>query len=227
MSIRSANNWLAAYVFVGLVNVIGVFAHVPLLTNLTKPLLMPLLFGYLVVALRGLNHPLVVWVKRALIFSWIGDLLLMVSGEAFFDLGLMAFLAVQICYIIGFRPHAKLGPLHSRPWLALPYIAYGVILLSLLIGDLGPLLIPVVVYAVALVTMAILASGVSPFTGIGGILFLLSDSLIALTELTDQLGAGAADWIMPTYVAGQLLIVQGVLHLLGRSTWSRVPVQVA
>ena len=40
---------------------------------------------------------------------------------------------------------------------------------------------PIVVYAAALVTMAVLATGVSPSTAVGAILFLLSDSLIALT----------------------------------------------
>jgi len=64
--------------------------------------------------------------------------------------------------------------------------------------------------------MAVLATGVSPSTAVGAILFLLSDSLIALTGLTDLLPDAAGSPIMPTYILGQLLIVVGVLQNLGR-----------
>ena len=70
--------------------------------------------------------------------------------------------------------------------------------------------------------MAVLATGVSPTTAAGAVLFLISDSLIALTELSDRLPGGIADWIMPTYLVGQLLIVLGVLQNLSR--WSEVRV---
>jgi uncharacterized membrane protein YhhN len=69
--------------------------------------------------------------------------------------------------------------------------------------------------------MAVLATGVSPVTAVGAVLFLVSDSLIALTELSDRLPDGAGTWIMPTYVVGQLLIVLGVLQNLGRWTGVR------
>ena len=222
-----ASRWLGAYIAVAALNVVGVFAHSSVLVNVTKPFLMPLLFAYFAASLDGLEHPLATWVKRALLFSWIGDLLLMGDSELFFVLGLLGFLGAQICYIAGFRPYLRLGPLRNRPWLILPYVAYGLILLALLIPDLGPLLLPVLIYAFALLAMAVLATGVSPITGIGGALFLLSDSLIALTALTDRLGPWAANWIMPTYVVGQLLIVLGVLQLLGRSTRRRAGVRVA
>jgi uncharacterized membrane protein YhhN len=74
----------------------------------------------------------------------------------------------------------------------------------------------VTLYAAALVTMAVLAIGVSPATAAGAALFLVSDSLIALTGLSDLLPDAAGDAIMPTYVVGQLLIVLGVLQNLGR-----------
>ena len=103
----------------------------------------------------------------------------------------------------------------------MPYVAYGIGLLLLLLPDLDGLGIPVAVYATALVTMAVLATGVSPATAAGAILFLLSDSLIALTRLSHTLPDSARAWIMPTYLAGQLLIVMGVLQNLGRATAAR------
>lgn len=213
---RTATGWLTAYVVAGALNVIGVFTDAAWLTNTTKPLLMPLLLAYFVAELAGHQSPLTTWVKRALVFSWIGDLLLMGDGELFFILGLLGFLGAQICYITGFRPFASQGPLRGRPWLVLPYLVYWVLLLALLMGDLGALLVPVLVYSLALLTMAVLALGVSPLTGLGGALFLISDSLIALTALSDRLGESAGDWIMPTYIVGQLLIVRGVLQLQRR-----------
>jgi uncharacterized membrane protein YhhN len=99
-----------------------------------------------------------------------------------------------------------------------PYVAVGLGLLVILAPDLGVLFVPVTIYAVALVTMAVLAIGVSPTTAVGAALFLISDSLIALTELSDRMPDGAGTWIMPTYVVGQALIVVGVLQNLGRLT---------
>ncbi len=221
LSRRSAPGWLVAYVVVAGLNVIAAFADLSLLSTVTKPLLMPALLGLFVSSLDGLVHPLGTWVKRALVFSWAGDLLLMGDGDAFFVLGLLGFLAAQICYVIAFRPSAALGPLRSRPWLAIPYVLYGVGLLWALLPDLDALLIPVVIYAATLVAMAVLATGVSPTTAVGAILFLISDSLIASTRLSDILPTSAAQWVMPTYLLGQLLIVLGVLQNLGRLTSMR------
>ena len=103
----------------------------------------------------------------------------------------------------------------------MPYLIYWVVLLALLMGDLGPLLVPVLIYSLALLTMAVLALGLSPLTGLGGALFLISDSLIALTALTDRLGDSASNWIMPTSILGQLLIVRGVLKVLDAQGVSR------
>lgn len=213
---RTATGWLSAYLVAGALNVIGVFTDTAWLANTTKPLLMPLLLAYFIAALDNRRRRLDIWVMRALVFSWIGDLLLMGDGELFFMLGLLGFLGAQICYITGFRPFVSQGPLRGRPWLILPYFIYWVLLLALLMGDLGPLLVPVLIYSLALLTMAVLALGVSPLTGLGGALFLISDSLIALTALSDRLGESAGDWIMPTYIVGQLLIVRGVLQLQHR-----------
>ena len=214
---RATTGWLSAYLIAGALNVIGVFTDTTWLANATKPLLMPLLLAYFIAGLDGQRSGLTTWVKRALVFSWIGDLLLMGDGELYFILGLLGFLGAQICYISAFRPFVSQGPMRGRPWLILPYLIYWVVLLALLMGDLGPLLVPVLIYSLALLTMAVLALGLSPLTGVGGALFLISDSLIALTALSDRLGESAGDWIMPTYILGQLLIIRGVLQFVGRS----------
>lgn len=213
---RTAAGWLIAYLVVAGLNVLGGFLDADELLVFSKPFLMPLLLAFFMASLAGLRHPLATWVTWALLFSWVGDLLLMGDGDLFFILGIAAFLCAQICYIMGFRPFTALGPLSNKPWLALPYVAVGAGLLVALAPDLETLFVPVVIYAVALVTMAILAIGVSPATAAGAALFLLSESLIALTELSSRMPDAAAAWIMPAYVVGQLLIVLGVLQNLGR-----------
>ncbi len=60
---------------------------------------------------------------------------------------------------------------------------YGLALLALVVAcapDAGSLLVPVVVYGVCLVTMAVVATGVDRLAAVGGAVFLLSDALIAL-----------------------------------------------
>ena len=103
------------------------------------------------------------------------------------SLGIAGFLGAQICYIAGFGPFIELGPLRAKPWLAPAVRGSGHGITVTLAPDLGVLFVPVTIYAVALVTMAVLAVGVSPTTAVGAGLFLISDSLIALTELSDRL----------------------------------------
>lgn len=218
---RMASGWLIAYVAASAVDVLGVLIDAAGLHWVIKPLLMPLLLAFFVASLDGLEHRLATWVKAALAFSWVGDILLMLDGDLFFTLGLLGFLAAQICYIIGFRPFAALGPLGTRPWLALPYLGYGIALCLVLLPGLGALAAPVALYAAALVTMALLATGIAPRAAAGAILFVLSDSLLGLTALADVLPESARALIMPTYLAGQLLIVLGVLQNLGRGAGVR------
>lgn len=215
---RAATGWLIAYLVAAALNVAGTFLHSPELSGVTKPVLMPLLLAFFISRLDGLQHHLATWVKRALVFSWLGELALLGDGDLWFVLGIAGFLAAQVCYIIGFRPFAALGPLRERPWLAIPYIAAGLSLFLVLVPDLGGLTIPVAIYAASLVAMAVLATGVSPMTAAGAVLFLASDSILALTELSDRLPEAAGAWVMPTYLAGQLLIVLGVLQNLGRAS---------
>ena len=85
-------------------------------------------------------------------------------------------------------------------------------LLGALAADLGGLLVPVAVYGAVLCTMAALALGVHRWTAMGAGLFVISDSVLAATSLSDRLTIPAdGAVVMATYTAGQALIVLGVL----------------
>lgn len=202
---------LVAYGVLATANVASELAEHRLLTTATKALLMPLLLVVLHATI-GLRGRMARWVAAALVASWLGDLALTGSGDWFLA-GLGAFFVAQVCYIVAFWPAARSGPLRRRPVLALPYLAWWVVLLTLLAPALDELLVPVTIYGLVLVTMAAAATGLGRLTTIGAALFVVSDSLIAATTVTEQLvfsGSGAA--VMATYTIGQALIVVGVIR---------------
>ena len=168
-----------------------------------KGLLMPALLLCVVVA-QGARAPF--WLVLGLIFATIGDIAIDVTLEA----GLLGFLGMQICYIVGFlRLGAAWAP--TARWAAL---GYGLvwITVNLALGPaLGDLRLPVLVYSAALCTMAALGAGVNARIGVGAALFLISDTLIACGE-ADLDFVGRSALVMPTYLAAQYLIATGWLR---------------
>jgi uncharacterized membrane protein YhhN len=205
---------LVAYAVASGLNVLGHLVDAAALTVVTKPLLMPLLAGYLLAATGRPLTRRVRLVLVALAFSWVGDVALMGVGDGWFLAGLGGFLLAQLSYIAAFAPSVRAGPLGRRPVLALPYVAAWAALIAVLAPSLGGLLVPVMLYGAALMTMAATATGVHRWTAVGAALFVASDSLLALTRLSDavSLGEGAAGaLVMSTYTLGQGLIVAGVV----------------
>ena len=72
----------------------------------------------------------------------------------------------------------------------------------------GDLRIPVLAYSAVLCAMASLAIGLGPRIAVGAGLFLVSDLFIAFGQADIDFALRAAT-IMPTYLAGQYLIVTG------------------
>ncbi|MER7171179.1 lysoplasmalogenase [Streptomyces mesophilus] len=172
--------------------------------TLCKPLLLPLLAAYAVV--RGAPRLLI----AALFFGWCGDVLLMFDADPAFLAGMGGFAVGHVCYLVLFARYGRRG---ERADFLLA--TYGVVLaatLPMLWSDLpAELRIPVVAYSLLLTAMAFRAARLGAAAGIGGALFLLSDTLIA-TGLADWPQLPRPDfWIMLTYAAAQALLVKGVL----------------
>jgi uncharacterized membrane protein YhhN len=205
---------LAGFGVVSGLNVLGHVLEQPWLASLTKPLLMPLLAGYLLAASGRPFDRRARLVLVALVFSWVGDLLLMGEGETFLLAGLGGFLLAQLTYLAAFAPSVRSGPLGRQPALIAPYVIAWAGLMAVLGPELGDLLLPVMVYGAALVAMAATATGVHRRTAVGAGLFVVSDALIALTRVTDRLPmrtSHAQAMVMSTYTLGQALITSGVL----------------
>ncbi|MGW1893096.1 lysoplasmalogenase [Streptomyces sp. NPDC002004] len=187
--------------------------------TVAKPLLMPLLAGY--VAVRGGPRLLI----AALLFGWGGDVLLLSHADPAFLAGMGSFAVGHVCYLVLFKSREPVtGPLLRSPGagltraqaLVLPYGAALVGSVALLWPDLpAGLRIPVAGYSLLLTAMAYGSTRLGLVAGAGGALFLLSDSLIA-TGVAHWPQLPRPDfWIMLTYLAAQYLLARGALGTLG------------
>jgi len=161
---------------------------------LTKPLLMPLLA-------RGRQKS----TKRALALSWAGDMALLGDGPLAFTAGLGSFLAGHVAWVADLvgRPGAA-GWVRRQPLLALPYLAAGVGLNTYLWKRTGRDRIPVIIYSAALTVTALAALDTGrSVTAVGGGLFLLSDSLLALERFAGVHLPGHEGLVMATYTTAQ------------------------
>lgn len=208
---------LISYALVCSVHVLSQALELTAVAMATKPLLMPLLAAYLVSVVQRPFTRLVRVVLAALAFSWLGDVLLeaarRVDSDLVFMAGIGGFLVAQVLYIVAFTRLVRASTPPRPPVWALVYVLYGVGLVVLLGPDLGEFLVPVAIYAAAICTMGIVASGVNRFTALGAAVFVASDSMIAVGEFTD-LWTLANNWqrvlVMTTYTVAQALLVHGV-----------------
>ncbi|MFJ9341105.1 lysoplasmalogenase [Streptomyces sp. NPDC101733] len=167
---------------------------------IAKPLLMPLLVGY--VLTRGAPRVLV----AALLFGWGGDLALLFDADLAFLLGMGSFAVGHVCYLVLF------GRGRTGPALGGAYALTLVGTVALLWGDLpAELRVPVAGYSLLLTAMAYRSGALGRTAGIGGALFLLSDTLIATGVAAWPQPPRPDFWIMATYLAAQYLLATGVL----------------
>jgi uncharacterized membrane protein YhhN len=173
----------------------------------TKPALMPLLAAHAVAA----EGPTPALLAPALLASAGGDVLLQFDNEAAFLAGMGSFAAAHVCYIAMF---AKQGAMTDRRRLAIVAAGYGLAwaaLISRLWPSLGGLQVPVAGYSLLLASTAVSSAGLGLRAGLGGGLFLLSDTLIATRLANWKRLPGHDFWIMATYLLAQYLLATAAL----------------
>ncbi len=182
-----------------------------MLNNLSQDLLMPLLALVLLLATDSPRPRLTRVTLVALGFSFLGDAGPdLVGGDATFLVMVGCFLLAQLAYIVAFWPSRHRSIVRRPAWL-LPYAAVFVALVLACVAGSGGLIGAVMVYGLALVTMAVLSTGVSRVAGAGGVIFLVSDALIALGQFTSIDLPAHGFLVMLTYVVGQSLIAWAVV----------------
>ncbi|BBH70333.1 hypothetical protein ACTI_70180 [Actinoplanes sp. OR16] len=191
---------LTLFVMAATVEIVGVAADLTVLQWIAKPLLAPLLIWHL------LQHRRPDLVTAALAFATLGDVALLIPGQAPFLIGMLFFLGTQICLLVAFLRRARPRPIPSAVF-ALLWAAAN----ALLWGSLGALRVPVLLYSLALTAMAAAATGVNRLVAAGGTLFLISDLLIGLDAAGTTLPAHGV-LVMSTYAAALALITVGWLR---------------
>lgn len=187
-----------------------------------KPILIPLLaFGVYFYRKFPSKNTLLI----ALLFSWIGDVILLFTdiAEIYFILGLVAFLISHITYCILFNKQTKRGIKRNMVVFGIGSIliaCYLIGMLSVLLPTLGDLRIPVTVYASVISIMLLFAfNGFliwkkpgNVYVFLGAIVFVLSDSILAVNKFHTPIEKSSF-FIMLTYLVAQYLIVVGILKL--------------
>lgn len=213
---RSARTTVAAFAGICAVHLLAQLLGSSVIAGLTQVLLMPLLALALWKATTSPRGRLVHLTVVALSFSWLGDTIpRLVGGDPGFLGMLGGFLCAQLVYAAAFWPWRGRSLL-SRPRAAVPYLLVAVVIVVLTAPGAGVLLPAVVAYATVLCVMALLATGLGRRAGIGGAVFVLSDSLIALDASGVLTLPAHSVWVMATYLTAQVLLVLAVRKAASR-----------
>jgi uncharacterized membrane protein YhhN len=153
------------------------------------------------------------WMLIAFFFSMLGDTFLMLQGEKYFMFGLGSFLITHLFYIFVLSRNRLKANLLAR----ISFLSFSGIMLFVLQHSISDsLIIPIIIYMITITFMAISASerNTNPesyrLVLLGAILFVLSDSLIAINKFVMPIPFSTI-LIMGTYVLAQYLICVGFL----------------
>ena len=184
-----------------------------------KPvLLLPLIVAVLIS--KGFKNKIILLI--ALVFSWLGDILLLFvfKDTIYFMLGLVAFLMAHIFYIILFVKELKKanGKIEFKKGLIVIAI-YLITMLLVLIPHLDGLTIPVIIYAITISIMLYMAyllsfhwtKPASIYLLTGAVSFILSDSILALDKFYRPIPMSGL-LIMATYLYAQWALVRSCIE---------------
>lgn len=214
----SAKSLLRIFILLSILYLICILFDSAALVFYLKPLL---LLPLIVATFISINFKNKIILLVALVFSWIGDILLLFvfKDAIYFILGLVAFLTAHIFYIVLFIKEIKKanGKIEFKKGLILIAIYLSTMLL-ILIPHLGGLIVPVIIYAFVISTMLYMAyllsfhwpKPASAYLLTGAISFILSDSILAFDKFYQPVPMPAL-LIMATYLYAQWALVKSCI----------------
>ena len=216
-------NWLYLFFVIFIADLAAIYLGEETFRYVTKPYLMPFLILYFIRKTYYIKTALKKFILLALIFSWLGDVLLMFQSksENFFLAGLIAFLFAHIFYIVFFHIIRVRENIKSNWLLLLIVVIYYAALISFLSSYLGDMKLPVRIYGAIISFMFMLAMHMlfiknktaGRLMMAGAFLFVISDSVLAINKFYM-----AYEWagilIMLTYGLAQLFIVHGAIKYI-------------
>ena len=215
--------WLNLFLLIGILDILFTAEGLQDYRYFSKTLILPVLLLYFFQSSKYLAETnLRKAVVAALIFSWVGDVLLLFPNLFLFGLG--AFLMAHICYILSFKL-AQFSPFSIGNvnfirlfFVNLPIYIAAAFVYYLIQPNLSEMKIPVVIYLIVIVMMVttareryqktIPASFWQVF--VGGVMFMISDAILAINLFFKPFPESGV-LVMGTYIIAQFLIVRGIL----------------
>ena len=158
----------------------------PIQIYLCKPLTMVLIITIAVRRAKAGRGFYACAVVGGLLFSMAGDIFLMLPSDRFIQ-GLASFLIGHLFYIAAFTYGRRF---RVSPWVPATFACYGVLIFLVLRPNLGDVTVPVAVYIVVILAMGwqawerrgVLGTSGAMLALVGAILFIISDSILALNK---------------------------------------------
>ena len=210
--------YIVLFGLAALVHLYASFTKNKTLRAISKPILMPTLLAFY---LSNATSPSI-YVVMALIFSWLGDLFLIPKGIKYFTFGGISFMISHIFFILAYSMGENV---FGNDWYiyaifgALFVVITFIVFINLRKSLKKPLQIPIGGYLLlngAMNCFAIfrlfgsttIANGI---TVIGALLFFISDVILFFVRFDKNCKIKTHFWVMIAYLAGEFLIILGLL----------------
>lgn len=218
--------WLALAVIFASLAWLAVWRGWQRLEYLSKPAVMICLFLWLY-ASTGLQGN-TLWFGLGILFSLVGDVLLMISLDCMFLFGLVAFLLTHLSYILGFKEELT-NPTAWSLILMIIILVNSQRLIRRIIGAMrakgqNALVGPVIVYSlvISLMLYAAMSTIYDPdwktnaalFVSLGAFSFYISDLILAWNKFISPI-KNARIFNILTYYLGQIGLIAGVISQFG------------
>lgn len=214
--------WLYMFLIIGVLDLFFTAQGDSDLRIYSKPLIIFTLFMYFFQISKGIEGTILrKSILSALLFSWLGDILLIFPHLFLYGLG--AFLMAHICLIIGFKISQnkpfEIGTVNFIRlfFYNLPIYILAAFVYYLIQPNLHEMKVPVIIYLLVIVMMVTTARERYQKTipesfwqvFIGGLFFMVSDGILALNLFFKPFPESGV-LVMGTYILAQLLIVMGI-----------------
>ncbi len=204
---------LFVFLLVSLIDIIAILNNSSLWQTIAKPLIIPSLLAYYITSSKSKNKLYIL----ALVFSFAGDVLLLDKTDLFL-FGIGAFLITQVLYVYLFSKGLGNSSRAKKIMAFVPFSIFFVVLIRVLKPGLEGFFIPVVIYGIAISSFGSISllkylakkDKVNLSLLIGAVIFIISDSLIALHKFHEPRSFYPVV-IMFTYIIAQYLIASFML----------------
>jgi uncharacterized membrane protein YhhN len=195
------------FILIVLIDLLGIM-YQPYVRMVVKPLIVTSLLVYYVRSMEADQRKIIL---AALLFGLVGDIFLLFdNSEIFFNIGLVAFLIMHLMYAGFFKKYFQ-APVGNNKVLTIGVFIIGFLFNFLFYTKLGDMRIPVMVYSMAILTMAYYAINqvLSPMIRYGALFFVASDFILAINKFISP-SPILPYAVMITYALAQYFIVMGV-----------------